>query len=114
MKRLLAAVALAVGMAAGAPAGLAQDRDGEATQRRSLSDLLKANVDDLDLATLLETPLDVWTATKTDQKSQQAPAIITTVTREQIMAWGYRSVAEVLEHLLGFYVVDDHTAPNLA
>jgi outer membrane receptor for ferrienterochelin and colicins len=68
----------------------------------------------LDLVSLLDTPANVWAATKTEQKSSEAPAIITTVTREQIAVWGYRSVAEVLSHLLGFYMVDDHTAPNLA
>jgi outer membrane receptor for ferrienterochelin and colicins len=68
----------------------------------------------LDLGSLLDAPLEVWTATKTQQKSSEAPAIITTVTREQIAVWGYRSLAEVLSHLLGFYVVDDHASPNLA
>jgi outer membrane receptor for ferrienterochelin and colicins len=72
------------------------------------------NIEELDLSLLLSTPEDVWTATKTDQKAYEAPAIITTVTREQIAVWGYRSVAEVLAHLLGFYVVDDHITPNLA
>ena len=67
------------------------------------------DIEQFDLVTLLETPVDVWTATKTEQKNYEAPAIITTVTREQIAVWGYRSVAEVLSHLLGFYVVDDHT-----
>jgi iron complex outermembrane receptor protein len=28
--------------------------------------------------------------------------------------WGYRSVAELLGHLLGFFVIDDHTTPNVA
>jgi outer membrane receptor protein involved in Fe transport len=70
--------------------------------------------DDLSLNMLLDTPAKVWTATKTEQNSSEAPAIITTVTREQIAVWGYRSVAEVLSHLLGFYVVDDHTSTNLA
>src|SRR4029453_15348628 len=28
--------------------------------------------------------------------------------------WGFRSIAEGLSHLLGFYVIDDHTLPNLA
>jgi outer membrane receptor for ferrienterochelin and colicins len=68
----------------------------------------------IDLVSLLDTPASVWTATKTEQKTSEAPAIITTVTREQIAVWGYRSVSEVLSHLLGFYVVDDHTSPNLA
>jgi outer membrane cobalamin receptor len=69
---------------------------------------------DLSLGSLLDTPEKVWTATKTEQSNHEAPAIITTVTREQIAIWGYRSVAEVLSHLLGFYLVDDHASPNLA
>ena len=42
------------------------------------------DIEQFDLVTLLETPVDVWTAAKTEQKSYEAPAIITTVTREQI------------------------------
>jgi iron complex outermembrane receptor protein len=72
------------------------------------------DIEQLDLATLLETPVDVWTAAKTEQKNTEAPAIITTVTREQIAVWGYRSVADLLGHLLGFFVIDDHTTPNVA
>ncbi len=70
--------------------------------------------DDLSLASLLAVPDEVWTATRTEQKNHQAPAVITTVTREQIAVWGYRSVAELLGHLLGFYLVDDHSSANLA
>ena len=70
-------------------------------------------LDELNLQMLLETPVDVWTPTKAPQKSHQAPAIVTTVTREQIEVWGYRSLAELLSHQLGFYVVDDHTTANL-
>jgi outer membrane receptor for ferrienterochelin and colicins len=72
------------------------------------------DIEEVDLAALLSTPEEVWTATKTEQKTSEAPAIITTVTREQIGVWGYRSISEVLSHLLGFYVVDDHTSSNLA
>jgi outer membrane receptor for ferrienterochelin and colicins len=74
----------------------------------ALSDL------DLDLKTLLDPPVDVWAATKTNQSKDDAPAVITTVTRDQIAVWGYRSLAELLSNLLGFYVVDDHVSPNLA
>jgi outer membrane receptor for ferrienterochelin and colicins len=70
--------------------------------------------EELSLGALLDVPDEVWTASKTEQKNQDAPAIITTVTRDQIAVWGYRSVAEVLSHLLGFYVVDDHSSANLA
>jgi outer membrane cobalamin receptor len=70
--------------------------------------------EDLSLASLLAVPDEVWAATKTEQKNHEAPAIVTTLTRDQIAVWGYRSVAEVLSHLLGFYVVDDHSSANLA
>jgi outer membrane receptor for ferrienterochelin and colicins len=72
------------------------------------------DVEELDLEALLDTPTTVWTAAKTEQKNYDAPAIITTVTREQIEVWGYRTLAEVLSHMLGFYPVDDHVSPNLA
>ena len=78
---------------------------------QSEEDLL---IEQLDLQTLLNTPVDVWTPSKAAQKSHQAPAIITTVTREQIEVWGFRSMAELLGHLLGFYVVDDHSSTNVA
>ncbi|MDX9721098.1 MAG: TonB-dependent receptor [Myxococcota bacterium] len=43
-----------------------------------------------------------------------APAIVTVYTREQITTWGYQSIAELVEHLEGMYVVDDHITPNVA
>jgi iron complex outermembrane receptor protein len=70
-------------------------------------------IEKVDLQTLLNTPVDVWTPSKTTQPSYEAPSIITTVTREQIAIWGYKTVAELLDHLLGFYVVDDHDNPNV-
>jgi iron complex outermembrane receptor protein len=77
-------------------------------------DETEAAIEKLDLQTLLKTPIDVWTATKTFQRSYDAPAVITTVTREQIAVLGYRSIADLLAHQLGFYVVDDHISPNVA
>jgi outer membrane receptor for ferrienterochelin and colicins len=85
------------------------EETGREQERTSMRSLMKA-----DLETLLNTPIEVSTATKTVQTIHEAPAIITTVTRDQIAVWGYRSVAELLAHMLGFYVVDDHISPNLA
>jgi iron complex outermembrane receptor protein len=53
-------------------------------------------------------------ATKTDTPAEETPAIVEVVTRHQIREWGYSSVAEVLSHIVGFYVIDDHTQPNVA
>src|SRR5690606_11198802 len=68
------------------------------------------DVDDLDLMRLLN--VEVSTASKGAESVEDAPAVITVVTREDIQRWGYRSVAEVLSHTVGFFLVDDHILPN--
>jgi outer membrane receptor for ferrienterochelin and colicins len=108
MASSLPAVVLAALLASPAHAQ-GPDDDRREAERSSMRSLLQA-----DLETLLNTPIEVSTATKTVQTIHEAPAIITTITRDQIAVWGYRSVAEVLEHVLGFFVVDDHVSPNLA
>jgi outer membrane receptor for ferrienterochelin and colicins len=67
-------------------------------------------VEDLDLVRLLN--VEVSTATKTAESLEEAPAVITVVTRADIARWGYQSVAEVLSHTVGFYLMDDHILPN--
>jgi outer membrane receptor for ferrienterochelin and colicins len=62
-------------------------------------------VSDLDLVKLLN--VEVSTASKTNESVEEAPAVITVVTREEIRRWGYQSVAEVLSHTVGFYLIDD-------
>jgi len=69
-------------------------------------------VSDLDLVKLLN--VEVSTASKTAESVEDAPAVITVVTREDIRRWGYQSVAEVLSHTVGFYVIDDDILPNAA
>jgi iron complex outermembrane receptor protein len=67
-------------------------------------------VEDLDLVKLLN--VEVSTATKTAESIDDAPAVITVVTRADIQRWGYQTVAEVLQHTVGFYLTDDHILPN--
>jgi outer membrane receptor for ferrienterochelin and colicins len=67
--------------------------------------------DDLDLVKLLN--VQVSTATKTEEDLDEAPAVITVVTREEIHRFGYRNLGEVLSHCLGFFAVDDHIQPNV-
>jgi outer membrane receptor for ferrienterochelin and colicins len=92
------------------PPAPAPDRPAARTPQDEQEERL---LEELDLQTLLNTPVDVWTPSKTPQKRYEAPSIITTVTREQIAVWGFRSLAEILNQLLGFYVVDDHTLPHV-
>jgi outer membrane receptor for ferrienterochelin and colicins len=68
-------------------------------------------VDDLDLVKLLN--VQVSTATKTSESMDEAPAVITVVTRDDIQRWGYRNVGEVLSHCVGFFSIDDHILPNV-
>lgn len=68
---------------------------------------------DMNFDQLLDTPIEVWTATKTATTVYQAPAIITVITRDDIRNHGYQSVGEILNHVLGFYQIDDHILPNL-
>lgn len=69
-------------------------------------------LDDLDLVKLLN--VEVSTATKTAESLEEAPAVITVVTREDIQRWGHQSIAEVLSHVVGFYLIDDHILPDVA
>ncbi len=69
-------------------------------------------VDGLDLVKLLN--VQVSTATKTAESMEEAPAVITVVTRDDIHRWGYRNIGEVLSHCVGFFSVDDHIQPNVA
>jgi iron complex outermembrane receptor protein len=64
----------------------------------------------MDLLQLLN--VEVSTASKTAERVADAPAIITVITAEEIARWGYRSVAEALQHVTGFYLIDDHVLPN--
>jgi iron complex outermembrane receptor protein len=71
----------------------------------------KAQNEDFDLVKLLN--VEVSSATKTSESLDEAPAVVTVVTREEIQRWGYRTVGEVLSHCVGFYVIDDHISPNV-
>ncbi len=68
------------------------------------------NLGELDLVRLLN--VQVSTASKTSESMDEAPAIISVVTREDIQRWGYQSVAEALQHVVGFYLIDDHIIAN--
>jgi len=69
-----------------------------------------ADVADLDLVRLLN--VEVSTATKTAETIEEAPAVITVITKDDIRRWGYQSVGEMLNHTVGFYLIDDHILPN--
>jgi outer membrane receptor for ferrienterochelin and colicins len=56
----------------------------------------------------------VPSVTKSAQTVEAAPAAVEVITDKQIREWGYGTVVELLRHLVGFYVIDDHILPNVA
>jgi outer membrane receptor for ferrienterochelin and colicins len=66
----------------------------------------------MDLSALLSIDLQVYAATKTATSAQDVAAVVTVVTADDISRWGYRSIAEVLQQVPGFYVIDDFIVPN--
>ncbi len=60
----------------------------------SLNDLMEMNV--------------VYGASKHMQEAKEAPSSITIVTKEEIQTYGYRTLAEVLTSLRGFFLTYDH------
>lgn len=78
----------------------------------ALPALAQAEGDELDLEALFNTS-QVGVATKREQSTQEAPAVVDVITREEIAERGYMSVAEALRTVPGFYVVDDHLLPNV-
>jgi outer membrane receptor protein involved in Fe transport len=55
----------------------------------------------------------VEAASKTEERASDAPASITVISREEIRAFGYQTVAEALNAVRGVYVSDDRTYVNL-
>ena len=56
----------------------------------------------------------VTVATKREETTQEAPSIVTVITRRQIEEMGYRSVGEALREVPGLYVIDDFITQNVA
>ncbi len=73
----------------------------------SLEDLV-----DMTLEELMNVRVTV--ATRVPLKAAEAPSIITVIQRTTIAAMGYRSVAEALRSVPGFYVADDLVTNNIS
>ncbi|MBN2575317.1 MAG: TonB-dependent receptor [Deltaproteobacteria bacterium] len=90
--------------------------DNGSSAEHEVVDMLSAikgqDLSEFDLAALLENV--VVTATKSEIGEDRAPAVTTVIGREEIQTWGYQSVDEILRHVAGFYIVNDHIIPNLA
>jgi outer membrane receptor for ferrienterochelin and colicins len=86
-------VLLAVMVFAGA--AVAQDQKQADLGALSLEDLAKVKVE------------SVFGASKFLQKASDAPTTVTVITAEEIQKHGYRTLADVLRSVRGFYVIND-------
>ncbi|MCO7225486.1 TonB-dependent siderophore receptor [Pleionea sp. CnH1-48] len=56
--------------------------------------------------------IKVTSVSKEAQKQSEAPAVVSVITRSDINNWGYKSVADALVQVPGFYGVDDYVSVN--
>jgi iron complex outermembrane receptor protein len=64
----------------------------------------------LSLEQLLEVPIPVVSgASKREQLASEAPASVSVVTREDIQQFGYRTLADILASVRGYYVTSDRS-----
>ncbi len=71
--------------------------------------------DDFSLVDLMEMEIEVTTATRMLATSlEEAPSLVTVITREQIERYGYRTVPEAVSSAPGIFMVDDLVTSNVA
>jgi len=69
-------------------------------------DTTKSDLTDLSLEELMNVEV-VNAASRFDQTAREAPSAVTVITSDEIRLFGYRTLAEVLNSLRGFYVSYD-------
>jgi outer membrane receptor for ferrienterochelin and colicin len=71
-----------------------------ATGQQALNDLGQASLEELG-------SIQVYTASKHLQSTSDAPSSVSVVTADEIQKYGYRTLADILESVRGFYITYD-------
>jgi outer membrane receptor for ferrienterochelin and colicins len=73
---------------------------GAVSAQQSTADLTTKSLEDL-------MNIQVYAASKHEQSASDAPSSVTVITADEIQKYGYRSLADILESVRGFYVTYD-------
>lgn len=73
---------------------------GPARAQQEASDLTNKSLEDL-------MKIEVYSASKYMQDASDAPSSVTVITADEIQKYGYRSLADILESVRGFYITYD-------
>ena len=79
-------------------------RASDAGRYRESSDLVEMNLEEL-------MSLEVYGASKFQQKMSEAPSSVTVITADEIKKSGYRTVADILKGVRSFYITYDRNYP---
>jgi iron complex outermembrane receptor protein len=62
---------------------------------------------ELNLKQLIEINIPVYAASRREQTISEAPAAVTVITHDDIQKYGYRTLAQALASVPGFFISDD-------
>ena len=71
-----------------------------ALAQQTTKDLSEASLEEL-------TNIQVYSASKHMQSASEAPSSVTVITADEIQKYGYRTLADILESVRGFYMTSD-------
>ncbi|MBN1961785.1 MAG: TonB-dependent receptor [Deltaproteobacteria bacterium] len=77
-------------------------------------DLTTLSSDLDDLKKLLDTPVSVATVNLTAESMRKAPTIVEVISAQELRAWGYHSIDEIMNHVVGFYMLNDFIISSVA
>lgn len=95
-------------VAAATPLG---ESDAQQAGENSITDAIDHNL--VELMKILNTPVKSAMAGDEAESLQDAPSVMTVLDADYLKAFGFRTVQEALDYVLGLYMIDDHLTGNM-